>query len=82
MTVRSDGTAIARSHFAFVVQLHGTLGFELPALALVHTRSLVIEFIAALVADANGAAIGGKARLQAFPRATYCVTCKQREERR
>ncbi|PKQ25807.1 MAG: DNA-binding protein [Actinobacteria bacterium HGW-Actinobacteria-4] len=24
----------------------------------------------------------GKARLQAFPRATYCVTCKQREERR
>jgi DnaK suppressor protein len=24
----------------------------------------------------------GKARLQAFPRATLCVTCKQREERR
>jgi len=24
----------------------------------------------------------GKARLQAFPRAKYCVTCKQREERR
>ena len=24
----------------------------------------------------------GKARLQAFPRATRCVTCKQREERR
>jgi RNA polymerase-binding protein DksA len=24
----------------------------------------------------------GKARLQAFPRATQCVTCKQREERR
>lgn len=24
----------------------------------------------------------GKARLQAFPRATHCVTCKQREERR
>ncbi|HNV09887.1 MAG TPA: TraR/DksA C4-type zinc finger protein [Propionibacteriaceae bacterium] len=24
----------------------------------------------------------GKARLQAFPRATMCVTCKQREERR
>ncbi len=24
----------------------------------------------------------GKARLQAFPRATYCVVCKQREERR
>lgn len=24
----------------------------------------------------------GKARLQAFPRATYCVACKQREERR
>ncbi len=23
-----------------------------------------------------------KARLQAFPRATLCVTCKQREERR
>lgn len=24
----------------------------------------------------------GKARLQAYPRATLCVTCKQREERR
>lgn len=24
----------------------------------------------------------GKARLQAFPRATHCVACKQREERR
>ena len=24
----------------------------------------------------------GKARLQAFPRATLCVACKQREERR
>jgi RNA polymerase-binding transcription factor DksA len=24
----------------------------------------------------------GKARLQAFPRATFCVTCKQRQERR
>ena len=24
----------------------------------------------------------GKGRLQAFPRATLCVTCKQREERR
>jgi DnaK suppressor protein len=24
----------------------------------------------------------GKARLEAFPRATLCVTCKQREERR
>jgi DnaK suppressor protein len=24
----------------------------------------------------------GKARLQAFPRATLCLTCKQREERR
>ncbi|WP_061964538.1 TraR/DksA family transcriptional regulator [Demequina aurantiaca] len=24
----------------------------------------------------------GKARLQAFPRASHCVTCKQREERR
>jgi RNA polymerase-binding transcription factor DksA len=24
----------------------------------------------------------GKLRLQAFPRATLCVTCKQREERR
>jgi RNA polymerase-binding transcription factor DksA len=24
----------------------------------------------------------GKARLQAFPRATYCVACKQKQERR
>jgi DnaK suppressor protein len=24
----------------------------------------------------------GKARLQAFPRATLCLSCKQREERR
>jgi DnaK suppressor protein len=31
--------------------------------------------------EACGHAIG-KARLQAFPRATLCVTCKQREERR
>ncbi|WCC80584.1 TraR/DksA family transcriptional regulator [Cutibacterium equinum] len=31
--------------------------------------------------ESCGKAIG-KARLQAFPRATMCVTCKQREERR
>jgi DnaK suppressor protein len=31
--------------------------------------------------EACGLAIG-KARVQAFPRATLCVTCKQREERR
>lgn len=31
--------------------------------------------------DSCGEAIG-KARVQAFPRATLCVTCKQREERR
>ena len=33
------------------------------------------------VCESCGQAIG-KARLQAFPRATLCVTCKQREERR
>ncbi|WP_017572694.1 TraR/DksA family transcriptional regulator [Nocardiopsis halotolerans] len=33
------------------------------------------------VCDSCGRAVG-KARLQAFPRATLCVTCKQREERR
>lgn len=33
------------------------------------------------VCDSCGRPIG-KARLQAFPRATLCVTCKQREERR
>ena len=33
------------------------------------------------VCESCGKAIG-KARLQAFPRATLCVTCKQREERR
>jgi DnaK suppressor protein len=33
------------------------------------------------VCESCGSAIG-KARLQAFPRATLCVTCKQREERR
>ncbi|WP_028647769.1 TraR/DksA C4-type zinc finger protein [Nocardiopsis sp. CNT312] len=33
------------------------------------------------VCESCGRAIG-KARLQAFPRATLCVTCKQREERR
>ena len=33
------------------------------------------------VCESCGEAIG-KARLQAFPRATLCVTCKQREERR
>ena len=32
------------------------------------------------VCESCGQAIG-KARLQAFPRATLCVTCKQREER-
>ena len=33
------------------------------------------------VCESCGNALG-KARLQAFPRATLCVTCKQREERR
>lgn len=33
------------------------------------------------ICESCGKAIG-KARLQAFPRATLCVTCKQREERR
>ncbi|QCB95330.1 TraR/DksA family transcriptional regulator [Cellulomonas shaoxiangyii] len=33
------------------------------------------------VCEACGRAIG-RARLQAFPRATLCVACKQREERR
>jgi DnaK suppressor protein len=33
------------------------------------------------VCESCGKAIG-KARLQAFPRATLCVACKQREERR
>ena len=33
------------------------------------------------VCDSCGQAIG-KARLQAFPRATLCLKCKQREERR
>lgn len=33
------------------------------------------------VCESCGGAIG-KARLQAFPRVTLCVTCKQREERR
>ena len=33
------------------------------------------------VCESCGEAIG-KARLQAFPRATLCVQCKQREERR
>jgi RNA polymerase-binding transcription factor len=33
------------------------------------------------VCDSCGEPIG-KARLQAFPRATLCVSCKQREERR
>jgi DnaK suppressor protein len=33
------------------------------------------------VCESCGEAIG-KARLQAFPRATLCVACKQREERR
>jgi DnaK suppressor protein len=33
------------------------------------------------ICESCGRAIG-KARLQAFPRATLCVTCKQREERR
>ena len=34
-----------------------------------------------VVCESCGGAIG-KARLQAFPRVTLCVTCKQREERR
>lgn len=33
------------------------------------------------ICESCGEAIG-KARLQAFPRATLCVACKQREERR
>lgn len=55
-----------------------------------NTREMLEESIEALRRIKNGqfgACIGcgegiGKARLQAFPRATHCVTCKQREERR
>ncbi|MGH3276503.1 MAG: TraR/DksA family transcriptional regulator [Streptosporangiaceae bacterium] len=60
-------------------------------LALAHNaRELLVqsEHALARIADSSygtcescGQAIG-KARLQAFPRAVLCVTCKQREERR
>jgi DnaK suppressor protein len=60
-------------------------------LALIHTsRELVTQTERALArmdagtygsCESCGEAIG-KARLQAFPRATLCVSCKQREERR
>ncbi|HWG60659.1 MAG TPA: TraR/DksA C4-type zinc finger protein [Streptosporangiaceae bacterium] len=55
-----------------------------------HSRELLAQTERALgrIADGTygacescGKAIG-KARLQAFPRATLCVACKQREERR
>lgn len=55
-----------------------------------NTRGMLAQNTRALerIADASygtcescGAPIG-KARLQAFPRATLCVACKQREERR
>jgi len=60
-------------------------------LALAHTsRELLVQNQRALARIAAGTygiceSCGepiGKARLQAFPRATLCVTCKQREERR
>ena len=60
-------------------------------LALTHnSRELLRQNKQALARIAEGAygtcdSCGepiGKARLQAFPRATLCVTCKQREERR
>ena len=60
-------------------------------LALTHNaRDLLAQNEQALVKIADGtygvcASCGepiGKARLQAFPRATLCVSCKQREERR
>ncbi len=55
-----------------------------------NTREMLLESVDALRRVQNhtfGTCIScgngiGKARLQAFPRATYCVTCKQREERR
>jgi DnaK suppressor protein len=60
-------------------------------LALTHnTRELLVQTERALdriqagtygTCESCGEPIG-KARLQAFPRATLCVTCKQREERR
>jgi len=60
-------------------------------LALTHNaRALLLQNEQALARIAEGTygtceSCGepiGKARLQAFPRATLCVTCKQREERR
>ncbi len=60
-------------------------------MSIVHsTREMLEQSVEALrriqqhhfgVCVACGAGIG-KARLLAFPRATQCVTCKQREERR
>jgi DnaK suppressor protein len=60
-------------------------------LALIHnSRELLIQSERAIArieagtygtCESCGEAIG-KARLQAFPRATLCVKCKQREERR
>jgi DnaK suppressor protein len=60
-------------------------------MSIVHnTREMLEQSVEALrriqlhhfgVCVACGDAIG-KARLLAFPRATHCVTCKQREERR
>lgn len=61
------------------------------ALALTYNeRELLgqIERALAMIADGSYGVCGtcgepiGKARLQAFPRATLCLTCKQREERR
>lgn len=55
-----------------------------------NTRDLLAQTVHALArfdagtfarCDSCGEAIG-KARVQAFPRATLCVACKQREERR
>ena len=70
----------------------GTKAFEREhELALTHNaRELLAQNERALarivsgtygVCESCGEAIG-KARLQAFPRATLCVACKQREERR
>ena len=66
MTSRSDSTASARHRLAVVVQFHLALGLQAPALALVHTIALAIQFVAPFVADAHGAAVRGKARLEAL----------------
>jgi len=71
----SGSSALEREQeLALVINTRDMLGQTQRALARIQAGTFG-------TCESCGNAIG-KARVQAFPRATLCVTCKQREERR